>query len=180
MRLTRFPFFLLRATASTHGGRASSVARYSAQCFFSRTFMPIRYYKCSLLERVRWAGGSGYRGGSNGKALPVTHVAWRRILWRHWKFLPAPVARTLVQRIALLGGESSGKTALAARLADELDTRWVPEYGRELWEAKGRPPWSGRPPPPPRDRHVWILARRRPSFGLGRDRGPLPRDPRRG
>jgi NadR type nicotinamide-nucleotide adenylyltransferase len=60
----------------------------------------------------------------------------RRNLWRHWELLPPPVARTLVQRIALLGGESSGKTTLAARLANELNTAWVPEYGRELWEAK--------------------------------------------
>lgn len=40
----------------------------------------------------------------------------------------------LVKRIALLGGESSGKTTLARALADALRTLWVPEYGRELWE----------------------------------------------
>lgn len=39
-----------------------------------------------------------------------------------------------VRRIALLGGESSGKTTLARALADALRTLWVPEYGRELWE----------------------------------------------
>lgn len=39
-----------------------------------------------------------------------------------------------VKRIALLGGESSGKTTLARALADALHTLWVPEYGRELWE----------------------------------------------
>lgn len=39
-----------------------------------------------------------------------------------------------VRRIALLGGESSGKTTLARALADALHTLWVPEYGRELWE----------------------------------------------
>jgi HTH-type transcriptional repressor of NAD biosynthesis genes len=70
------------------------------------------------------------------RAVPISATELRRNLWRHWDFLPAPVARSLVQRIALLGGESSGKTALAARLAGELDTEWVPEYGRELWEAR--------------------------------------------
>jgi HTH-type transcriptional repressor of NAD biosynthesis genes len=69
------------------------------------------------------------------RAVPISATELRHNLWRHWEFLPAPVARTLVQRIAFLGGESSGKTALAARLADELSTGWVPEYGRELWEA---------------------------------------------
>ena len=43
---------------------------------------------------------------------------------------PAPPAR----RLALLGGESSGKTTLARALADALHTDWVAEYGRELWE----------------------------------------------
>jgi len=39
------------------------------------------------------------------------------------------------RRLALLGGESSGKTTLAQALADHMHTDWVPEYGRQLWEA---------------------------------------------
>ena len=39
-----------------------------------------------------------------------------------------------VHRLALLGGESSGKTTLALALAQALHTAWVPEYGRQLWE----------------------------------------------
>jgi HTH-type transcriptional regulator, transcriptional repressor of NAD biosynthesis genes len=39
-----------------------------------------------------------------------------------------------VGRIALLGGESSGKTTLARALTAAMGTAWVPEYGRELWE----------------------------------------------
>jgi nicotinamide riboside kinase len=39
-----------------------------------------------------------------------------------------------VKRIALLGGESSGKTTLALALARALGTCWVPEYGRQRWE----------------------------------------------
>jgi NadR type nicotinamide-nucleotide adenylyltransferase len=38
------------------------------------------------------------------------------------------------RRLALVGGESSGKTTLAQALALQLHTDWVPEYGRELWE----------------------------------------------
>jgi NadR type nicotinamide-nucleotide adenylyltransferase len=38
------------------------------------------------------------------------------------------------RRLALLGGESTGKTTLARALAEQLHTAWVPEYGRELWE----------------------------------------------
>jgi len=36
----------------------------------------------------------------------------------------------------LLGGESTGKTTLAQALAKALNTQWVSEYGRELWDAK--------------------------------------------
>ena len=43
-----------------------------------------------------------------------------------------------VRRVALLGGESSGKTTLAKNLADALNTLWVPEYGRQRWEAVRR------------------------------------------
>jgi NadR type nicotinamide-nucleotide adenylyltransferase len=44
------------------------------------------------------------------------------------------VAPAFVYRITILGGESSGKTTLAAALAAEWNTAWIPEYGRELWE----------------------------------------------
>lgn len=47
------------------------------------------------------------------------------------------VQASLVPRIAILGGESSGKTTLAAALADALGTVWVPEYGRTLTEQIG-------------------------------------------
>lgn len=43
-------------------------------------------------------------------------------------------------RVALLGGESSGKTTLAAALAAHYRTVWVPEYLREFTENRGRPP----------------------------------------
>jgi HTH-type transcriptional repressor of NAD biosynthesis genes len=42
--------------------------------------------------------------------------------------------RAAVRRLALLGGESTGKTTLARALAEQLHTAWVPEYGRQRWE----------------------------------------------
>jgi NadR type nicotinamide-nucleotide adenylyltransferase len=51
---------------------------------------------------------------------------------RHW--MKPEVAAAFVHRIALLGGESAGKTTLAAALAAHCGTTWVPEYGRELWD----------------------------------------------
>lgn len=50
--------------------------------------------------------------------------------------MPEPVYADFVERVAILGGESSGKSSLAAALALRFDTLHVAEYGRELWEAK--------------------------------------------
>lgn len=43
-------------------------------------------------------------------------------------------------RIALLGAESTGKSTLAAALAEHYQTVWVPEYLREFVEEKQRTP----------------------------------------
>jgi HTH-type transcriptional regulator, transcriptional repressor of NAD biosynthesis genes len=51
-----------------------------------------------------------------------------------------PLVRELVagfvERVCVLGGESSGKSTLAQALAAVYDTRFVTEYGRELWEQR--------------------------------------------
>ena len=52
-------------------------------------------------------------------------------------WLAPEVLASFVPRLVLLGGESSGKTTLAAALAERLDTTWVPEFGRELWVRRG-------------------------------------------
>ncbi|HEX5342004.1 MAG TPA: ATP-binding protein [Duganella sp.] len=45
-----------------------------------------------------------------------------------------------MKRIAILGTASSGKTTLAAALAQRFNTVWVPEYLREFVDAEGRVP----------------------------------------
>ncbi|MFZ6849818.1 AAA family ATPase [Undibacterium sp. RuRC25W] len=46
----------------------------------------------------------------------------------------------LVQKIAILGAESSGKSALAEALAAHYKTLWVPEYLREFVQIEARVP----------------------------------------
>lgn len=53
------------------------------------------------------------------------------------RFLAPDVYASFVRRVALLGGESTGKTTLAAALAARAGTEWVAEYGRERWQAQG-------------------------------------------
>lgn len=68
--------------------------------------------------------------------VPVSGTAIRAGPHAHRELLSPTVYADFVQRVCLLGGESTGKTSLAQALAGRLDTAWVPEYGRELWEAK--------------------------------------------
>ncbi|MFE4112306.1 AAA family ATPase [Kosakonia sp. YIM B13611] len=82
---------------------------------------------------------------------PVTHVRLQReqgdqapsgTLIRsdvhRWRQMLAPVVyRDFVQRICLLGGESTGKSTLSIALAQALETAYVAEYGRERWDEKG-------------------------------------------
>ena len=63
---------------------------------------------------------------------PVSGTAVRADLAAHWHELAPAVRASLTARIVVLGAESTGSTTLAAALADELGTHWVPEYGREL------------------------------------------------
>ena len=49
----------------------------------------------------------------------------------------------LPRRVAILGPASSGKTTLAAALAERYGTVWVPEYLREFVDVEGRVPVAG-------------------------------------
>jgi len=76
-------------------------------------------------------------------AVPVSGTAVRADVHAHRAFLAPEVYASFVARVALVGGESSGKTTLAKALAARFETSWVHEYGRELWEERG-----GRLDPP--------------------------------
>jgi NadR type nicotinamide-nucleotide adenylyltransferase len=75
--------------------------------------------------------------------FPVSGTAIRADVHANRRFLAPEVYASFVRLIALVGGESSGKTTLAKALAARFATQWVHEYGRELWEERG-----GRLDPP--------------------------------
>jgi len=70
------------------------------------------------------------------RKVPVSGTQVRAAIHAHRAALSPLVYASFVQRVCLLGGESSGKTTLAAQLARVYETGWVPEYGRQLWEQK--------------------------------------------
>lgn len=66
--------------------------------------------------------------------LPVSGTAVRADPFAYRAYLDPTVYRDLITNAVFLGAPSTGKTTLAARLAQEYDTVWMPEYGREYWE----------------------------------------------
>ncbi len=68
--------------------------------------------------------------------VPISGTAIRASPYASRAYLAPVVYASFVRRIAILGGESSGKTSLARALAERLETVWAPEYGREYWVEK--------------------------------------------
>lgn len=69
-------------------------------------------------------------------AIPISGTALRADVHTHRTWLAPEVYASFVQRVVLLGGESSGKSTLAMAAAQALGTLSVAEYGRELWEQR--------------------------------------------
>ncbi|MDQ1659044.1 MAG: HTH-type transcriptional regulator, transcriptional repressor of biosynthesis s, partial [Cryptosporangiaceae bacterium] len=73
-------------------------------------------------------------------AVPVSGTAVRADPVAHWQHLSAPVRGWFARRVVVVGAESTGTTTLSRDLAAAFrerggvwaDTRWVPEYGRDL------------------------------------------------
>jgi HTH-type transcriptional regulator, transcriptional repressor of NAD biosynthesis genes len=70
------------------------------------------------------------------QVVPVSGTVIRADIEAHRQWLSPAVYASFVRRVCILGGESSGKSTLAEALARHFGTVRVPEYGRELWEAK--------------------------------------------
>jgi len=70
--------------------------------------------------------------------VPVSGTTLRNDPFTNWPHISPPVRSWFAKRIVILGAESTGTTTLAMDLAAHFQKNWVPEYGRELSEAKLR------------------------------------------
>lgn len=89
--------------------------------------------------RARWPAHASIEHVSIDRArqlVPISGTLIRADPHAHRDYLSAHVYAAFVERIAILGGESTGKSTLAAALARHFATQYVAEYGRELWEAR--------------------------------------------
>ncbi len=71
------------------------------------------------------------------RANPVSGTAVRADPLGQWHHLPPPVRAHYARRVAIVGPESTGKTTLAAALAERFGTVWVPEFARAHLDPKG-------------------------------------------
>lgn len=86
-------------------------------------------------EHVSHALGAQDRRVDPGRStFPVSGTAVRENPFAHRQWIDPIVYRDLVTKVVFLGAPSTGKTTLARRMAEELGTVWMPEYGREYWE----------------------------------------------
>jgi HTH-type transcriptional repressor of NAD biosynthesis genes len=69
--------------------------------------------------------------------LPISGTMIREDVYDHRGWVDPLVYSSLIQKVALVGTESTGKSTLARALAEHYGTLWVHEFGRELWVEQG-------------------------------------------
>lgn len=66
--------------------------------------------------------------------VPISGTQIRRDPFRFREFISPIVYQDLIINVVFLGAPSTGKTTIAQCMADDYQTVWMPEYGREYWE----------------------------------------------
>jgi len=66
--------------------------------------------------------------------VPVSGTAIREDPMGNWRFIPPCVRPYFVKRVVLFGPESTGKSVLAKRVAEQFGTVYASEYARPLLE----------------------------------------------
>jgi len=66
--------------------------------------------------------------------VPVSGTQIRQDPFKYREYIDPVVYRDVINKVAILGAPSTGKTTLAQRLADTYKTVWMMEYGRKYWE----------------------------------------------
>ncbi len=99
-----------------------------------------RFYSSEFYgDHVSKALGAEDRRIDQARArIPISATAIRQDPYARREYLDPRVYRDLITRVVLVGAPATGKTTLARALAERHATRWMPEYGREYWQAHQR------------------------------------------
>ena len=66
--------------------------------------------------------------------FPISGTEVRRDPYTYRRFMDPIIYHDFITNVVFVGAPSTGKTTLANRMAQEYNTVWMPEYGREYWE----------------------------------------------
>ena len=66
--------------------------------------------------------------------IPISATEIRSDPFAYCEYMNTLVYRDLITNLVFVGAPCSGKTTIAERLAKDLYTQWMPEYGREYWK----------------------------------------------
>jgi HTH-type transcriptional repressor of NAD biosynthesis genes len=68
--------------------------------------------------------------------MPISGTEFRSDMYKYRAYVDPIVYRSLIQKVVFVGTESTGKSTLSKRMADQFGTIATLEYGRTLWEDK--------------------------------------------
>jgi len=68
--------------------------------------------------------------------VPISSTQVRSDPFMYREYVDPKIYRDLITNIVFLGAPCTGKSTLCARLAQEFNTQWMPEYGRQYWERR--------------------------------------------
>jgi NadR type nicotinamide-nucleotide adenylyltransferase len=68
------------------------------------------------------------------ETYPISGTKIRKDPYHNRKYISHEVYKDLITNVVFLGGPSTGKSTLTKKLAEEFDTAYMPEFGREFWE----------------------------------------------
>lgn len=88
-------------------------------------------------ELARRVGAVHVVADRHRHGVPVSGTAMRADPYAHWAHLPDAVRPWYCRRVVCFGPESTGKTTLAAALAEHYRTVWVPEWARGHLDPNG-------------------------------------------
>lgn len=71
------------------------------------------------------------------ESIPVSATMIRSDIYSNWNFLMESVKSEYIQKFCFLGPESTGKSTLAAKIAQKLNCIYVPEYAKSILEKQG-------------------------------------------
>lgn len=69
----------------------------------------------------------------NRRHINISGSEIRSNSYQQRHYVAPQVYQDMISNVVLLGGPGTGKTTLAQALANQFNTQWMPEYGREYW-----------------------------------------------